>query len=468
MTDIKKVTLDENKEETRLGTQPISKLFWLYMGNGLLYTFIQVIQGQADGIFLGNGVGALGLAAVALTNPIIIFSAAASLLFVMGGSSLCSEALAQNKREDARQYYAISTVTCFLMFAILSVLMLIFIDPVLKLFGASGEVAPYAKQYLIGFLVLFSPQVVGLNALQFFNVAGKPSLASKWMVVVTLLGIAGEYLLIFVLKVGIIGSAIGYSLPYVFLCAILICFQKDESVVFKVKKGDLIPDWSKVGKVIVRGCPFFFVSLTAAITIMYINNIRMNMGMGVAIGAAYGITQGYFKSGVSILTQGVFKGFAPLFAYNHGAGNIERAKDIFKMYLIRTFLIMLAIVGLLCVCSKSLGSVFSGNDEEIAGLTKMVTIMYLGMFPVGALCQIVSSYYMCLGKTFRSFLVGSSRQFWMMIPIAVVFAKCFGEENFFLFGGVSDALGGIMAILFAAYELNNLRKMQDEPRLQEK
>lgn len=74
-----------NESEQRLSTLPISKLFWIYVGNGLLYTFIQVIQMQVDGVFVGNGIGAIGLASVALTNPIIIFSSSASLLFVMGG-----------------------------------------------------------------------------------------------------------------------------------------------------------------------------------------------------------------------------------------------------------------------------------------------------------------------------------------------------------------------------------------------
>lgn len=458
----------EKVQANKLATMPISKLFWIYVGNGLLYTFIMVIQSQADGVFVGMGLGSLGLAAIAITTPIVIISAAASLLFVMGGSSLASEALAQGRDEDARQYYAISTVTCFIMFGIISVILIIFIEPFVKFLGATEEVVPYAKEYLIWFLILFAPQTVGLNAMQFFNVEGKPALVTKWMLAVCIIGVPVEYILVVYLKTGLMGAAIGYCLPFVLLCLIMVKFQRDANSVFKIKKSDIIPDWKKFREVLLRGCPFFFVSFSAAMTVIYINNVRADLGMSVVYGAAYGVCQGYFKTGVSILTQGVFKGFAPLFSYNYGAKLFDRSRKIFEMYLIRTFLIMLILVGTLCLFSKQLGMIFAGGDEEIAEMVRFVVIAFLGMYPIGVICQIVGSYYMCLGKVVRSFIIGSSRQFWIMIPVVMIMSKIASTKNFFFFGSISDALGGILAIVIALYELKKLKAMPEEPRLEER
>lgn len=280
------------------------------------------------------------------------------------------------------------------------------------------------------------------------------------MLVVNAVGIGIEYVLIFVCKLGMIGAAIGYASPFVLLCAIIIFFQKDKNAIFKITKKDIIPDWSKFGQVVVRGLPMFLTSLTAAIGMVYINNLRMAMGMGVAIGAAFGISQGYFKSGVSILTQGIFKGFAPLFSYNYGAGHYDRARAIYKMYLVRTFLIMAVIVVLLCIFARPLGLIFSGGDPEVAELTKTITIFYLGMFPLGILSRIVSSYYACIGNTIKGIIVGSSKDFWVFVVVAFVVSKIFTGSQFLIFGGISDLITGIIAILFAWYELRKIKRQE--------
>ena len=255
-----------NYGDNALGSAPINKLFWAYIGNGLLYTFIMVLQGQFDGIFIGNGVGTMGLAAIAICASVQILSGATQLLFVMGGSSLAAEALARGDEEEAREYYAISTVTCFMLIGIISIILIIFVTPVSKSLGADEATLPYVKQYMIWFMIFLAPTTMGLSAVQFFNVEGKPSMVSKWMIVATIIGIIGEYILVLKLNLGIPGACIGVSIPSFILCFTMVKFQKDKNSIFKIRKQDFVPDFKKFGKVIMRGLPFCLVSLSAAFT----------------------------------------------------------------------------------------------------------------------------------------------------------------------------------------------------------
>lgn len=452
-----------------LGTAPVNKLFWTYLGNGLLYTFVMIMQGVADSVFVGRGVGTLGLAAMAICASIHIVSSAVSLLFVMGGSSLAAEALAKGNREEAREYYAISTVTCFILIAIVSILCIIFINPLSRTLGADNEVMPYVKEYLIWFMILLAPTTVGLTAVQFFNVEGKPQLVSKWMIITVIIGIVGEYILVMVLDLGLTGACIGTSIFSLLLCLTLVKFQLDKNSVFKIRKSDLWPDWRKVGKTIMRGLPFCGVSLSASFTVTVINNVRLGMGMDVAHGAAYGVCQAYFKGWVSVLLQGVFKGFTPLFSYNYGAGLYDRCAHILKMYLVRTVLIMTGIIAVLLILAKPLGLILTSGDEEAAALIRLVAVGYIGMFSLGTACQVVGAYYMCMEKPLKSFLIGSSRQFWIMIPVCLIMSIVAPSPDvFFFFGMISDTLGGLLAIVLAIHIIKSFGGKKTEPKLETK
>lgn len=450
-----------------LGTAPVNKVFWAYLGNGLFSMFIMIMQGVADSIFVGRGVGTVGLAAMAVCSSVHIILSACSLLFVMGGSSLASEALAKGNKEEARQYYAISTLTSFILLAIISIICIIFVTPISRMLGADEAVLPHVKEYMVWCMALLAPTTVGLTAVQFFNVEGKPGLVSKWMTVTVLIGVIGEYILVLKLNLGLAGASIGTSIFSTLLLLTMVKFQLDKNSVFKLRISDLWPDWGKVGRVVKRGLPFCLVSLSASFTVTFINNVRVGMNMDINNSAAYGVCQAYFKGWISVLLQGVFKGFTPLFSYNYGAGLYDRCAQILKMYLIRTILIMTGLIAVLLILAKPLGMVLTSGDEQTAGLIRIVAFGYIGMLSLGTACQVIGAYYMCLGKPIKSFLVGSSRQFWIMIPVCLIMSRiALSTEMFFFFGMISDILGGLLAILLGVRIIRDLRNKEFEPKLE--
>src|SRR5574344_559299 len=168
----------DNKNATlELGTKPIGKLLMQYALPAIIAMTAASLYNIVDSIFIGQGVGALAISGLAITFPFMNLAGAFGAAIGVGASTCLSVKLGQKDYQSAENILG-NTITLNLIIGIaFSVVCLLFLDPILRFFGASDATIPYARDYMIVILSgnVFSHMYFGMNAV--LRAASKPKQA---------------------------------------------------------------------------------------------------------------------------------------------------------------------------------------------------------------------------------------------------------------------------------------------------
>ena len=226
----KKNMTDRTKE---LGTRPIGALLMQYAVPAIIAMTASSLYNMVDSVFIGQGVGPMAIAGLAITFPLMNLSAAFGAMVGVGTATMISVRLGQKNREEAQHFFGNSLTLNVLMGLLFMGGVLAFLDPILRFFGASDQTLPYAREYMEWILYgnVFTHLYFGLNAV--LRSAGHPRTAMYATILTVLLNTALDPLFIYGLHLGIRGAAIATVLSQcVSLCWQLWIFSRPSEVVF--------------------------------------------------------------------------------------------------------------------------------------------------------------------------------------------------------------------------------------------
>jgi len=190
------------KKTNEMETKSIPKLLHKFSIPAIIGLLVNALYYIVDSIFVGRGVCDLALAGVTVTLPIITIFMAFIMLTGMGATSLISIRLDEKKEEDAEKIVANSLVLFLILGISLTVLGLIFLEPLLIFFGASEEILPYAMDYLRIILLGSIFLAIGTGMNNFIRAEGNPRIAMNTMLIGTVTNIVLDYIFIFPLNMG--------------------------------------------------------------------------------------------------------------------------------------------------------------------------------------------------------------------------------------------------------------------------
>lgn len=236
-------------QESEFATKNITPLFWKYALFTLLGLLLQTASVIADGIFVGNGVGPLGLATIGIIAPLWTINVAFFNLFGMGGATIAVVKRGEGNQEDARRIYGTIIIFSFLFSAFVSTIALLNLESVLTFLGGTPEIISSAKEYAIPYLLGAPICVAGSVATYFARADEKPFAAALAYALPAVVAIVLEYFLIMKMGMGMMGS----SIPWV-VCVggsiFLIPYMQRKSHIFKLKLSDIKLDFSIVLKTV--------------------------------------------------------------------------------------------------------------------------------------------------------------------------------------------------------------------------
>ena len=198
----------DKKLLTELSEKPVFSLLLQYAIPAIVAMVASSLYNIVDGIFIGQGVGAGAIMGLAITMPIMNLSAAFGAMVGVGGSTLLSVKLGEKDYNFAAKILGnVITLNCIIGIG-LGAVMLLFLDPILRFFGASDYTIPYARDFMVIVLIgnVFTHLFLGLNAM--LRSSGKPKKAMKATIMTVIINIALAPLFIFVLHLGIRGAAL--------------------------------------------------------------------------------------------------------------------------------------------------------------------------------------------------------------------------------------------------------------------
>ncbi|MGM0366918.1 MAG: MATE family efflux transporter, partial [Actinomycetota bacterium] len=360
-----------------------------------------------DTIFIGRGVGTLAIAGVGIVFPIQMIIMALAQLIGLGAASMVSRNLGKKNYRQAAQVAGNSFLAITMLGVMVSVVVFVFMNPILRLFGATENILPYARDYLsvIAFGFIFFPFLVSTNNL--IRAEGDAKNSMIIMLLATGINIILDPIFIFGLNLGIKGAA------YATITAQFIGFMYAVSYyVFKRSSLDIKISHFKLKFGILKemtglGFASFVRQVSMSLLIVIVNNSLKVYGGDVTIAAFSVIIR--LMMFITMPLFGIVAAVQPMVGYNYGAKNMARVKESLKVSVLSTAVIGAFFSLVLMVFPGPIIGLFT-NDARLVSIAVFPLRMMTMLFTLIGFQIIGAGFFQSIGKAVPSIILSMSRQ----------------------------------------------------------
>ncbi len=440
-----------------LGTEPIGKLLAQYALPAIIAMTAASLYNITDSIFIGHGVGPLALSGLAITFPLMNLSAAFATLVGVGAATLLSIRLGQKDYDTANSILGNVITLSIITGLAYSVIVLIFLDPILYFFGASEETLPYARSFMQ--IILCGNAVTylyfALNAI--LRSSGAPRKAMFAMIFTVLVNIVLNPLFVFKFGWGIRGSAIATVISQTLVLAWQIHYFSDKNNFIHLKNGIY-----KLKKKIVKdtlsiGLSPFLMNAAACVIVILINQGLIHYGGDLAVGA-YGIVNRVAFLFVMIV-MGLNQGMQPIAGYNYGAGMNDRVIKTLRLVIIWATVIMSLGFTIVQLFPHAVASVFT-TDEALTNFAVDGLRRIFMFYPLVGFQMVTSTFFQSIEKTKQAILMSLTRQVIFLIPLLIILPKYWGINGIWLSMPIADFISVILAVVLLTRQLQQFKARQ--------
>lgn len=433
----------DNKQATlELGTKPVGKLLLQYALPAIVVMTAASLYNIVDSIFIGQGVGPYAISGLAITFPFMNLSGAFGAAVGIGASTYISVKLGQKDYKTAENILG-NTITLNLIIGIsFSIICLIFLDPILRFFGASDTTIPYARDFMSVILLgnVFSHMYFGMNAV--LRAGSKPKQAMLATIFTVVMNIILDYFFIMIFNWGIKGAAYATVISQVLALIWQIRVFSNKKELLHFKRGIYRLKKDIVKNIIGVGVSPFAMNVCACIVVIFINQQLVHYGNDLDVGA-YGISN---KIGFIFVmfVMGVNQGMQPIAGYNYGAQQLDRMMHVVKLAIIVATIIMttgwLIAMFMPYYCSR----LFT-KDATLIGLGIKAIRINLLAFPIVGYQMVITNFFQSIGKVKISIFLSLSRQLLLLLPLLAILPLIYGLNGVWYAIPTSDACASIIA-----------------------
>ncbi|MDF2500986.1 MAG: mepA 2 [Anaerosporomusa subterranea] len=439
-----------------LGQEPVGKLLWQFSLPAIVGMLVNALYNVVDSIFVGNGVGEIGLTAVTIAFPIMLVMMAFGMLIGVGASTLVSIRLGEHNKAEAEHILGNALTMIAVLSLLLSVIGLVWLDPLLVALGAEPEVLPYARTFTRIILIGNVFMHVGFGLNNIIRAEGNPRLAMATMLISAMLNVVLNPLFLFVMNLGIGGSALATVISQFVSAVWVLSHFLNKGSLLKFRLRNLRPNWRIVKDIIAIGMSPFFMQLAASVVTVLYNFGLIRYGGDLAV-AAMGIVN---RITMLMLMPifGISQGAQPIIGYNYGARQYDRVFETVKKAIYAAS--GLSFIGFLIVqiFNYQIVGLFNNNSQLIALGGRGLSIM-LSMLPIIGFQAIAAQYFQAVGKARYALLFTMSRQVLILIPMILLLPKFFGLTGIWLAGPTADVAAAVLTGIYLYRELRTLKVM---------
>ena len=430
--------------EDKLGTMPIPKLMLSLAIPSVIAQLINVLYNIVDRMYIGHikEVGSVALTGVGVTFPIIMLISAFSAFVGAGGAPLAAIALGKGDKERAEKILG-NGVTVLISFSvILTIVFMIFKEPLLFMFGASDQTIAYANSYITIYLIgtVFVQAALGLNP--FISSQGQAKVAMLSILIGAVINIILDPIFIFGLHMGVRGAALATVISQACSAVWVVRFLTSKKSAVRIRIPMLRPDVHIIAGVMALGIsPFIMQATESAI------NIVLNRGLQTYGGDLYVGSMTILQSVMQLFVipiQGFTQGVQPIISFNFGARKFDRVKKTYTLAIICSIAVATVFCILAVTCPTTLAGIFTSDRDLIALVGKVMPIFMSGIWIFGIQmgCQMT---FMGLGQAKISLFLALLRKVILLIPLAIVLPKFFGVIGIYYAEPISDITSALTA-----------------------
>lgn len=447
---------DEKSRE--LATQSIPKLMLKYAAPAIISMTAMSLYNICDSIFIGRGVGALAIAGLAICFPLMNVLAAFCSLTLVGSAAQVSVMMGANQRDDAQKIFGNMLRLEIVLGLAVTVLGLVFLDPLLVLFGATDKTLPYARDYMqISLLgTVFAYTFQGMSGQ--LRATGSPAQAMKAQIIALIFNLVLDVLFIFVFDWGIRGAAIATVIGQVFAFAYCVALFKDKSRYVYFTKEGFRYSWEKIKAILSIGVSPFLVSICGCIIVVFINRALIEQGgndCDLYIGA-YGIVNRITQF-IIMAVAGFSSGLQPIIGFNNGAGLYKRIKETLYQSIRGVTIFMTLGYAFVASFPAALASLFTSDYKMIIF---SVTAMRIALctFPIIGMQMMSIVFFQAIRKPLSAIIISLTRQLLFLLPMLVILPEIWGVDGVWWSMAIADVLSVTLATAMLFRKVRNFKE----------
>lgn len=444
-----------DRRTQELEHEKIPKLLFHYALPAVVGTVVTSLYNIVDRIFIGQGVSEYALSGLAITFPILIFLQAFGMLVGAGASVRVSILLGRKDIPAAEKTLTNAIFLTFITQFLTITPCFIFMEPLLRLFGASDRTLPYALEYLQIVIPtnIFATLSFGYNSVM--RASGYPRKAMVTMIIGAFTNVFLDYIFIYPLDMGIRGAALATAIAML-VCSIYVLshfFQK--SSIIRFRRSALSLSWPIITGITTIGVAPFAMQLTGSLVNIIMNRSFVAYGSTPAITdlaiGAFGIINSFVMLFFMIIL-GVAQGMQPIVGFNYGAEKIDRVKTTYRYSCTINLIVSLIGSGLALLMPRTIVGVFTTSEEMIALCAPALQIAVVGVSVIGF--QITTTqFFQSLGFSHKAIFLSLTRQIIFLIPCLLIIPRFLGLDGVWWSLPISDLASVILAFILITRQM---------------
>ncbi len=446
-----------NKKMELLGSSPISKAL-LAMGiPTMIGMMVNALYNLVDAYFVG-GLGTSQMGAISVVYPLGQVVVGLGLLFGNGAASYISRLLGNEKKVKANKVVSTALYSSIFVGVVIIICTIVFLNPILKLLGATESIMPYAVTYASIYIISCIFNVFNVTMNNIVTSEGSAKITMFALMAGAILNIVLDPIFIYVLNLGVAGAAIATAISQIISTLVYLCYIFSKKSIFRFSIKDCCFSKDIISEILKIGIPTLVFQLLTSLSISLINTQANEYGDSVI--AAMGIVTRLISMG-SLMVFGFIKGLQPIAGYSYGAKKYDRLHKAIKTSVLYST-IFCVIFGLSAATfSTAIISQFTADDMEMISIgEKALRANGFSFIPFG-FHTVYSSLFLALGKGKEGFILGACRQGICFIPVILILPVILGINGILYAQPIADVISAIITVFMAI----NFHKKLDAAQL---
>jgi putative MATE family efflux protein len=447
------------KNSEMLANAPIGGLLCKFAIPSIIAMLVGALYNIVDQFFIGRKIGELGNAATNVAFPLSTLCLAIALLCGIGSASAFNLAMGSGDREKAA-YYPANAVTILVgSGVVICVVVRLFLNKLLVLFGSPANVMPYAMDYTGITSFGFPFFLLATGGGHIIRSDGSPTYAMTSNLMGAVINTILDPILIFKFDMGIRGAAIATVAGQVFsACMVLWYIRHFKSM--PLTKKHFKPQIDVVKRIVSLGMASGVNQLAITVVQIAMNNSLRHYGALSEYGesiplACAGIISKINQICFSIVI-GIGQGMQPIAGFNYGARNYKRAKKVILLAMTAGTMISLVAFAAFQIMPRQIISLFGKGDESYMLFAERYFRIFLFFTFLNGLQPICSSFFTSIGKPKKGIFLSLTRQVLFLLPLILVLPLFVGIDGILYAGPIADGVAAVICLYMMYRECKNL------------
>lgn len=450
-------------ERNQLGEEKIGRLLVRFAVPSVISMLVSALYNIVDQIFIGNGIGINGNAATNVAFPLSTLCTSLALLFGIGGAANFNLCMGAGEHKKAGKYVGNAIFLLLSSGVLLCVLVRIFLQPLMLLFGATEDTLAYSLEYtgITSFGFPFLILSTGGSAL--IRADGSPKFSMACMLSGAVINTIFDPLFIFGFQMGMAGAAWATVLGQIISgCMVLWYLLHFRSV--RLEKQYFLPKLRCCLRVAALGTSNCFNQIAMMVVQVVMNNTMTFYGALSVYGQEIPLACSGIINKVNMiffsLVIGISQGLQPITSFNYGAKKYGRVWNSYRLAV--TAGTAISLVSFLCfqLFPRQIISLFGSGSEEYFVFAERYFRIFLFCTFINGIQPITSNFFTSMGKAPRGVLMALTRQVIFLLPLLVILPMFWGIDGVMYAGPIADTAAALLAIVLVVIERKKLLAME--------